>query len=102
MRPQAEGNIALDLIALYRALGGGWQIRMGARCGDEVCGDVILPGIEVLPSPQEQKNGPRNENLGRSGHSNDGAPRAGDGPRLLPSTSGTRARLLPPVSDPRQ
>jgi NodT family efflux transporter outer membrane factor (OMF) lipoprotein len=25
---QAEGNIALNLILLYRALGGGWQIRM--------------------------------------------------------------------------
>jgi hypothetical protein len=25
---QAEGNIALNLILLYRALGGGWQIRL--------------------------------------------------------------------------
>ncbi len=25
---QAEGNIALNLILLYRAMGGGWQIRM--------------------------------------------------------------------------
>ena len=26
---QAEGNVALNLILLYRALGGGWQIRLG-------------------------------------------------------------------------
>jgi NodT family efflux transporter outer membrane factor (OMF) lipoprotein len=29
---EAAGEIALSLIQLYRALGGGWQIRMGARC----------------------------------------------------------------------
>jgi outer membrane protein TolC len=26
---QAEGNVALNLILLYRALGGGWEIRLG-------------------------------------------------------------------------
>ena len=29
---QAEGDIALALIQLYRALGGGWQIRLGSGC----------------------------------------------------------------------
>jgi outer membrane protein TolC len=33
---QAEGNIALNLILLYRALGGGWQIRL--KDGDGHCG----------------------------------------------------------------
>jgi outer membrane protein TolC len=32
---QAEGDIALNLILLYRALGGGWQIRLGANCDDD-------------------------------------------------------------------
>ena len=27
---QAEGDIALALVQIYRALGGGWQIRLGA------------------------------------------------------------------------
>jgi NodT family efflux transporter outer membrane factor (OMF) lipoprotein len=31
---QAEGDIALNLILLYRALGGGWQIRNGAGCAN--------------------------------------------------------------------
>ena len=32
-----QGNVTLSLIALYRALGGGWQIRIGARtsCRDD-------------------------------------------------------------------
>src|SRR2546429_5934576 len=29
---QVEGDIPTALIQLYRALGGGWQIRLGAHC----------------------------------------------------------------------
>ncbi len=41
---QAEGNIALNLILLYRAMGGGWQIRLedGKYCGNTVA-DANLP-----------------------------------------------------------
>jgi NodT family efflux transporter outer membrane factor (OMF) lipoprotein len=43
---QAEGNIALNLILLYRALGGGWQIRppdMLHFCPDTSPDDLTLP-----------------------------------------------------------
>jgi NodT family efflux transporter outer membrane factor (OMF) lipoprotein len=43
---QAEGNIALNLILLYRALGGGWQIRLK----DGPC-PVPGPSPEELPPP---------------------------------------------------
>ena len=51
---QAEGNIALNLILLYRALGGGWQIRLqgGADpnlpCFPADINDLSLP---VIPRP---------------------------------------------------
>jgi NodT family efflux transporter outer membrane factor (OMF) lipoprotein len=56
---QAEGNIALNLILLYRAMGGGWQIReMQGRDG---CAQVradgsrppVLPPIPVEGAPKE-------------------------------------------------
>ncbi len=43
---QAEGNIALDMILLYRALGGGWQIRLTDGPGHNI---VCAPGG---PAPQ--------------------------------------------------
>jgi NodT family efflux transporter outer membrane factor (OMF) lipoprotein len=46
---QAEGNIALNLILLYRALGGGWQIRLrsgpGADGGDG--GNCVGPSDDL-------------------------------------------------------
>jgi outer membrane protein TolC len=41
---QAEGNIALNLILLYRAMGGGWQIRLG----DGSCAPQPGPGHHGL------------------------------------------------------
>ena len=50
---QAEGNIALNLILVYRALGGGWQIRLGHSPWDNPQGPPPpLPHTELLPSPQ--------------------------------------------------
>ncbi len=52
----AQGNIALNLISVYRALGGGWEIR----CREGACGPAGIPGIvphtgpaapEQLPPP---------------------------------------------------
>jgi outer membrane protein TolC len=40
----AQGDIALGLIAVYRTLGGGWQIRLGA-------GDVEHASLEPAPLP---------------------------------------------------
>lgn len=63
---QAEGNIALNLILLYRAMGGGWQIKMeGGQCcfantGPDGVGPPAPPPqttpeagpIETLPPPK--------------------------------------------------
>lgn len=50
---QAQGNIALNLILLYRALGGGWQIRLsGARGHDLRWSPPPAPAGEVLPAPE--------------------------------------------------
>ena len=39
---EAQASIALNLIAVYRALGGGWRVR---------CGDTFTPpATEVVPS----------------------------------------------------
>jgi NodT family efflux transporter outer membrane factor (OMF) lipoprotein len=59
---QAEGNIALNLILMYRALGGGWQIRTtdGANPFCPVGpGDVSLPDVQVLPAPKPPAKPPQ-------------------------------------------
>lgn len=56
---QARGEIALGLIQTYRALGGGWQIRLTdcangglASLGQATPGSTTPPGVEVpLPNP---------------------------------------------------
>ncbi len=48
----AQGNIALNLINVYRSLGGGWEIRMERESGD---GAVIVPTPGPGPLPG---NGP--------------------------------------------
>jgi len=51
---QAHGQIAQGLIQVYRALGGGWEIRLG--------GDEVAPGEPpVVPEPQEQVPAPMPE-----------------------------------------
>ncbi len=51
----AQGNIALNLINVYRALGGGWQIRL--RDGD--CGQAWFTGIEPHAAQSETLPQPR-------------------------------------------
>ena len=49
----SQGSIALNLIATYRALGGGWQMRLtrdGGSDGDHV---INKPAGEAVPVPQE-------------------------------------------------
>jgi NodT family efflux transporter outer membrane factor (OMF) lipoprotein len=75
---QAQGDIALNLILLYRALGGGWQIRLNDLLPNGKCaprppddGGFLVPGsplppmppLEPLPqptplNPQEKENAP--------------------------------------------
>jgi NodT family efflux transporter outer membrane factor (OMF) lipoprotein len=67
---QAEGNIALNLILLYRALGGGWQIRLkDARYEWPHSGpnDFCLPETQPRPpqpAPLETLPPPRRAELG--------------------------------------
>ena len=70
---QATGSIALGLIATYRALGGGWQIRQGhpfipeetraemsdrTNWGTFLNPDLLQPGAPGLPGPSDQKQPP--------------------------------------------
>jgi NodT family efflux transporter outer membrane factor (OMF) lipoprotein len=50
---QAEGNIALNLIFLYRAMGGGWQIRLedGRSCASSGSGVNLPDWAWHLPPP---------------------------------------------------
>jgi hypothetical protein len=50
---QAQGDIALGLITVYRALGGGWELRLADKAG--ACGVTPVPPsapTEVLPPPR--------------------------------------------------
>ena len=50
---QAQGNIALGLIQVYRALGGGWQIRLsGCEPRELLLEGPPHPPAEPLPPPQ--------------------------------------------------
>lgn len=50
----ARGDIALGLIGVYRALGGGWEIRLG-NCGQ--CGQIFsAPKLNDLPTPPVTTN----------------------------------------------
>jgi len=53
---QARGEVSQGLIAVFRALGGGWEIRLG--------GGVAAPAPtapEELPTPQPEENQPKTE-----------------------------------------
>ena len=54
---QAEGNIALNLILLYRAMGGGWQIR--EKDGHDVCAKARIDGWPLLPPPSGTEAAPK-------------------------------------------
>jgi hypothetical protein len=47
---QAQGDIALGLIAVYRALGGGWQIRLDGAAPEMDTLDI--PRLEEIPQPE--------------------------------------------------
>ena len=55
---QAEGDIAQGLIEIYRALGGGWQIRL-----EESQGPVALPPVDEAPAEAIPNDDARPENL---------------------------------------
>jgi NodT family efflux transporter outer membrane factor (OMF) lipoprotein len=50
---QARGEVGLGLIQIYRALGGGWQIRLKGCAPTDLPGQGVLPAAkETLPSPR--------------------------------------------------
>ncbi len=56
----SQGNIALNLIALYKALGGGWEIRLGAGSYAGVDPEVLPPiEPEVAEEGGEESPPPR-------------------------------------------
>jgi NodT family efflux transporter outer membrane factor (OMF) lipoprotein len=58
---QARGDIALGLIQVYRALGGGWQIRCGPTEGMPVASVAApeTPQAELLPAPKAAPEPPK-------------------------------------------
>lgn len=54
---QAQGNVVQGLIQIYRALGGGWQIRLADQDGENVSCHVrrrpMPAGPEELPPPRK-------------------------------------------------
>jgi hypothetical protein len=42
------------LIAAYRALGGGWQIRLGGEAAVPLSEPVDAPDLEEIPTPGDQ------------------------------------------------
>jgi NodT family efflux transporter outer membrane factor (OMF) lipoprotein len=62
---QAEGNIALNLILIYRAMGGGWQIKLhdnhgpGGTPGPEQ-GGLTPPAPDQGSQPPAEKTAPEN------------------------------------------
>jgi NodT family efflux transporter outer membrane factor (OMF) lipoprotein len=81
---QAEGNIALNLILLYRAMGGGWQLRLSQ-------GMVVSDALPSAPaSPQSGPSQPPNY---------PGLPpikKPQPGPQMLPLE-----QLPPPAKEPQ-
>jgi NodT family efflux transporter outer membrane factor (OMF) lipoprotein len=97
---QAEGNIALNLILLYRALGGGWQIRLQdgpGHAGNHGPKHVTeaAPQICVIPDVPDHAAKPRPENLPAPGPGRPAPPiEPLPGPRPVvppgPASAGTR------------
>lgn len=73
---QGQGALAQSLVALYRALGGGWEMRLTAPAVADVSSTVVpLPAVEAEPAAEETD--------------------AADGPLATPDVE-----LLPPVPEP--
>ncbi len=52
----SQGDIALGLIAVYKALGGGWEVRLGAGL-DSVT--IVEPVVVPVPELEEEVLGPQ-------------------------------------------
>jgi hypothetical protein len=81
---QAEGNIALNLILLYRALGGGWQIRK--QHGNDASAKVTSDKADrpSISPPQPLPGGGPNEPLPAPLPANPGLPDALPATAMMP------------------
>jgi len=52
----ARGNIALGLVQVYRALGGGWEIRLGQETASGMPPIPAPAGGENVPVPAPTSN----------------------------------------------
>jgi NodT family efflux transporter outer membrane factor (OMF) lipoprotein len=51
----AQGNVALNLIAVYRALGGGWELRLGKdNCATGTMTILSAPPAAPAPAPKRE------------------------------------------------
>jgi hypothetical protein len=57
---QAQGEIVTGLIQVYKALGGGWQIRE-TGCDPQRAERMLWPGPETPPQPGSQETPPQQE-----------------------------------------
>jgi NodT family efflux transporter outer membrane factor (OMF) lipoprotein len=57
---QAQGDIALGLITAYRAIGGGWELRLADPAGGACAAPTAGPALaEALPPPPAAPPGPK-------------------------------------------
>jgi outer membrane protein TolC len=90
-----QGNIAFSLISTYKALGGGWQIRLNPSAAP---GEVIYSGEMIHPPRPEAPNGaPMNGNVLPNPPANGNAPpkRPANG-NAIPDPP---AEPMPPAAD---
>jgi hypothetical protein len=83
---QAEGDIAQGLIEVYRALGGGWQIRL-----EESQGPVALPPVDEANGGRAPEEPARPEDLP--------LPAPGPGP-VVPTPPAAELRPAPSLVQP--
>jgi len=106
---QTEGEIATGLIAVYRALGGGWQIRL-TNCNEELPpqpGEVNAPPptLETVPTPNPELPKPESaapETATPESASPAAAPQTAPPETVTPQTVApqTSTQPLPPPQSP--
>lgn len=68
---QTKGNIALNLVAMYKALGGGWEVRLGkdfvpAAVQEEMRKRTDWGELLKIPNQESNLNALKNEDLWRT------------------------------------
>lgn len=96
---ESQGRVATNLVAIYKALGGGWETRLGNRSGRLVRHiTVVDPGAEPLPAPAPEEAPPappepEGDNNGAADEPAPLPPLPGGPAVLLPENGGARIRV---------